>query len=311
MSFDSETPEDPHDIAVDWVLRRKDRPLTRKEQATLDAWLASDPAHVAAYREAVDLSAELSGLDLPRPAPQPRAKRSARPVAVAAACAAAMALAVFVGDLSMFFFSDHFTGAGEMRRITLEDGSRVELGARSAIALHFTPASRRVALLGGEAWFDVAPDASRPFVVEAAEGTATALGTSFDVALDPSGARVTVTEHRVRVASGGREVVAEEGQEASFARGASAGAPATANLVKRTAWRRGKLIVEDEALRDVLATLARYRHGLVYCARRDICARRVTGVYFTDDPLQALADIETALGLSAFRLSDYLIVLHD
>jgi transmembrane sensor len=311
MSFDSDTPDDPQDIAVDWVLRRREGRLTRKEQAAFDAWLAADPAHLAAFREAEALSGELAGLDLPRPAARPHPARRRRPFAAAAACAAAAALALFLGDLTTFILADHVTGAGETRRVTLADGSRIELGARSAVALHYTPQSRRVTLLRGEAWFDVAPDASRPFVVEAAEGSATALGTSFDVALDQSGARVTVVEHRVAVASGGARVVAEEGQETSFARGLAAEAPAPANVAKRTAWRRGKLIVEDEALGDVLAALGRYRHGLVYCLRRDICARRVTGVYLTDDPLQALADIETALGLSAYHLSNYLVLLHD
>lgn len=312
MSFDSDTPEDPHDIAVDWILRLKEAPLTRKERAALDAWLAADSAHMAAFREAEGLSAEFSRLNLRRFAKQEQARRRRRPVAIAAACAvAAMAFVLFRGDFPLFFFSDYFTGAGETRRVTLEDGSRVELGARSAIALHFTPTSRRLTLLRGEAWFDVEPDASRPFVVEAAGGTATALGTSFDVALDEQGARVTVTEHRVAVASGGREVVAREGQETGFLRGASASTPAAANVAKLTAWRRGRLIVEDEALGDVLAALDRYRHGVVYCLHREICARRVTGVYRMDDPLQALADIEAALGLSAYRLSNYLIILHD
>lgn len=312
MSFDSDTPEDPHDIAVDWILRQKEGPLTRKEQAALDAWLAADAAHASAFREAEGLSAEFSKLNVRRPAKQPQARPRRRPFAITAASAAcAMALVLFRGDLSIFIFSDYSTDAGETRRVTLEDGSRVELGARSAIALHFTPTSRRLTLLGGEAWFDVAPDASRPFVVEAAGGTATALGTSFDVALDEGGARVTVTEHRVAIASGGEEVVAQEGQEASFLRGSSASAPATANVAKLTAWRRNRLIVEDEALGDVLTALGRYRHGFVYCLRREICARHVTGVYRMDDPLQAVADIEAALGLSAYRLSNYLILLHD
>ncbi|WP_024879488.1 FecR domain-containing protein [Methylosinus sp. LW3] len=309
MSFDSDTPEDPHDIAVDWVLRKKEGPLTRKEQAALDAWLAADAAHAAAFREAEGLSAEFARLSLRRPAKQAPARRRGRPVMAGAA--AAMALALLLGDLSIPFVADYSTGAGETRRVTLADGSHVELGARSAIALHFTPARRRLTLLRGEAWFDVAPDASRPFVVEAAGGSATALGTSFDVALDENGARVTVTEHSVSVASGGAEVVAREGQATSFLRGSSASAPAAANVAKLTAWRRGRLIVEDEALGDVLAMLGRYRHGVVYCLRREICARRVTGVYRTDDPTQALADIETALGLSAYRLSNYLILLHE
>jgi len=312
MSSESDRPEDPHDVAVDWILRKREGSLTREEQAAFDAWLATDPAHATAFRDAEELSAELSSLDFPRQATYPRAKRR-KPalVIVATFVVAVAALAFFFGDLSTFWLSDYVTRTGETRRVTLEDGSRIELGARSAIALHFTPASRRVTLLGGEAWFDVTPDASRPFTVEAAGGTVTALGTSFDIDVDQAEARVTVTSHRVVVTSGGEEVIAQEGQETSFARGSMARVPATANVAKLTAWRRGKLIVEDDALGDVLRMLGRYHNGFVYCWRQDICARRVTGVYFTEDPQQALTDIKTALGLSELRLSSYLIVLHD
>ena len=312
MSSDSDMPEDPHDVAVDWILRKREGFLARDEQAAFDAWLAADPSHATAFRDAEELSAELTSLNFPRRAKHPQAKRGKPALAIVVSSVVAVAaMAFFFGDLSTFLFSDYFTHTGETRRLTLEDGSRIELGARSAIALHFSPANRRVTLYGGEAWFDVVPDASRPFAVEVLGGTVTALGTSFDIAIDQAEARVTVTEHRVVVTSGGKEVIAQEGQETSFARGSSARAPAIANVAKLTAWRRGKLIVEDEALGDVLRVLGRYRNGIVYCLRPEICARRVTGVYFTDDPLQALADIETALGLSELRLSNYLIVLHD
>jgi transmembrane sensor len=312
MSVQSDTPEDPYDVAVDWILRKREGPLTRKEQAALDAWLAVDPAHMAAYREAEALSAELSSLHLPGQAKQMYAKGRRRPLAAAVSFAITMALvALFFQDLSMFLRSDHFTGTGETRSVTLEDGSRVEIGPRSAIALHFTPENRRLTLLRGEAWFDVAPDPARSFVVEAAGGTITALGTSFDVAADQTQARVTVTAHRVVVASGGKDIIAREGQETSFARGAAARAPAPANVARLTAWRRGKLIVEDEALADVLVALGRYHHGFISCLRPRVCARRVSGVYSTHDPLLALEEIETSLGLSALRLSNFVIVLRD
>jgi transmembrane sensor len=312
MSLDSDMPEDPHDIAVDWVLRKREGPLTRKERAAFETWLAADPVHAAAYREAEELSAELFGLYPARQPQQAPAKRRKRPLALALTCAAGVAgIALFFGDISNFVLSDYVTRTGEMQSLTLEDGSRVELGPRSAIAVHFAPGSRRVTLLAGEAWFDVAPDPSRPFAVEAAGGTVTALGTSFDIALEQAQARVTVTTHRVKVASGGQEVIAKAGQETSFAPGAPARAAAPADVAKLTAWRRGKLIVEDEALGTVLAALGRYHRGFIYCLWAEICARRVSGVYFTRDPLQALAEIEASLGLSALHLSNYLIVLRD
>jgi transmembrane sensor len=312
MSPDDAAPESPHDAAIDWVIRKKEGALSRKEQAAFETWLAADPAHAAAYDEIAQLSADLSELRLPGRAKPARAARRKLRLASAAACAAALAwLALSLGDLSTFLRSDYATGAGETRRVTLEDGSRVELAAKSAVAIHFTPSRRRLTLLRGEAWFEVAPNPARPFTVEAGGGAITALGTSFDVALETTETRVTVAEHRVMVASGGMDVMVEEGQESAFTRSSPAGAPAPADLARLTAWRRGKLIVDDAPLGEVLATLGRYRRGFVYCLRPAICARRVSGVYGLDKPLQALSEIETSLNLSAFSLADYLIVLHE
>lgn len=312
MSAEDDAPESPHDAAIDWVVRKKEGPLSRKEQGAFEAWLAADPAHAAAYDDIEQLSADLSDLRLPRQARSARASRRKLQLASAAASAAAIALlALSLGDLSNFLRSDYYTGTGETQLVTLEDGSRVELNAQSAIALHFTPSQRRLALLQGEAWFEVAPNPARPFAVDAGGGTVTALGTSFDIALEKGETLVTVTKHRVIVASGGLETVVAEGQQSAFTRGSPARAPAPADVARLTAWRRGKLIVDDQPLGDVLATLGRYRRGIVYCLRPAICARRVSGVYAMDNPLQALNEIETSLGLSAFRLSNYLIVLHE
>lgn len=310
MSADSGTPESPRDAAIDWVLRKKEGGLSRRERAAFEAWLAADPAHAAAFADIEQMSADLSALRPPCPA-KPARRRKFWFAGAAAFGAAFTALYISIGDISAYLLSDYFAGTGETERITLEDGSHVELGPKSAIALHFTPSERRLTLSRGEAWFDVAPNPVRPFVAEAAGGTITALGTSFDIALERSETRVTVTNHRVAVASGGAEIVVAEGEQSSYASGRGARPPAPADIARLTAWRRGKLIVDDEPLGDVLAALGRYRHGLVYCLWPRICARRVSGVYGLDEPLQALNEIETSLGLSAFRLSNYLIVLHD
>ncbi len=312
MSAEDDAPESPHDAAIDWVVRKKEGPLSRKEQAAFRAWLAADPAHAAAYDDIEQLSADLSELRLPGQARPAHASRRKLQLASAAACAAAAAwLYLSLDDLSAFLLSNYTTGTGETQRVTLEDGSRVELAAKSAISVHFTPSQRRLTLLQGEAWFAVAPNPDRPFAVEAGGGVITALGTSFDIALGKGKTLVTVTEHRVVVASGGTDVIVNEGQQSAFRRDSPASAPASADLARLTAWRRGKLIVDDEPLGDFLAMLGRYRHGFVYCLRPAICARRVSGVYGMNDPMRALSEIETSLGLSAFSLSNYLIVLHD
>ena len=101
--------------------------------------------------------------------------------------------------------SDFSTGTGETKSLTLADGSHVELNARSAIALHYDAGQRRVMLLAGEGWFEVSRDPARPFVVEAAGGTATALGTAFgvDAGTTPDACKCRGTS------GGGREAAAK------------------------------------------------------------------------------------------------------
>lgn len=90
---------------------------------------------------------------------------------------------------------------------------------------------------------------------------------------------MTVTKHRVMVASGGLETVVAEEQQSGFMRGSPARAPAPADVARLTAWRRGRLIVDDQPLGDVLATLGRHHRGFVYCLWPAICARREAAVW--------------------------------
>lgn len=297
--------------AIAWWVARRSGPLPEAEEEAFFAWLGRDPAHAAAFADIAGMVRHVRGMT-PSPRRAPRATASAyRPAAAALAMAAALALWIGFADLSILLRADRATGVGETRSLVLEDGSRVHLDARSAIALHYGAGERRVALLQGEALFEVAKDHARPFVVAAAEGTVTARGTAFDVALTRAGARVTVTEHSVDVRSGGRDVTVAEGSETSYARDRAAEAPRRIDVEAATAWRRGKLIVEDAPLSDALDALARHRRGYIVCLRRADCERRVTGVFGAGDPLRALREIEASLGLTATFLTDYLIVLHE
>jgi transmembrane sensor len=296
--------------AVDWWMRQREGSLSAEEQAAFKAWHAS-PANAAAYDNISRMCAHLGSL----PAPVAKKPVLTRPgfwLGLAMPLAAAsVALFLLFDDLTAYFRSDHFAGTGETKLVTLEDGTQVHLNAQSAIAVHYGASERRLELLEGEAWFAVAPDPARRFVVEAAGGEVTALGTSFDVALDKSGARVTVTKHRVKVSSGGRDVIVEEGQQSGFRPNSAATPPAAIQTAWVTAWRRGKLIVENEPLGSVIAALGRYHHGFVACIKPAICARRVTGVFGTNDPQESLEEIEKALGIRATFFTRFVAFLHD
>ncbi|WP_400767117.1 FecR family protein [Methylosinus sporium] len=304
--------EDPRDAAIEWWLRRKNRAPTSCEQTEFEAWLAADTANRAAFDDISDMCGHLIDMDPARSKGLAgvRTGRSWR-LPAAALVAASVAFAVFFDDLSLFLRSDYRAGTGETKRITLEDGSRVELDSRSAIAVRYSAGERRLALLAGEAWFEVAPDRSRPFVVEAAGGSTTALGTAFDVAVADAQARVTVTQHRVSVASGGRKVIVDEGQQSAYATNGAAQPAEPANVERATAWRRGRLMFEDRPLGEVIEALGRYHHGFVYFPNPALRARRVTGIFGADDPLSALEEVEASLGLHAVNLTNYLILIYE
>lgn len=296
--------------AVDWWMRRRAGPLAGEERAAFEAWRA-DPVNAAAYDNIAGLCAHIAALPDAPAARMAVPARGLRLAAAASLATASLAAVLLWSDVAILLRSDYSTGTGETRLVALEDGSHVHLNARSAIALRFGPSQRRLELLSGEAWFEVAPDARRPFVVAAAGGEIEALGTAFDVALEDKGARVAVTEHKVRVSSGGAEVVVAEGEQSAYAARSAASRPDSIKAGWIAAWRRGKLIVENAPLREVIAALGRYHHGVVVCVKASICERGVTGVFSTEDPGQSLDAIEKALGARATSFTRFVTLLHD
>ncbi|WP_431286753.1 FecR family protein [Roseateles chitinivorans] len=126
-----------------------------------------------------------------------------------------MALGVFaLGALSVFAVinaggdTPHYaTGVGEQRSVVLADGSRLSLNTSTQVDVFLTHERRTVRIVRGEAFFEVAKDANRPFVVQALGSEVVALGTAFAVRLSEPGASarglaVTLIEGRVNVRAG-------------------------------------------------------------------------------------------------------------
>jgi transmembrane sensor len=308
MQDDSDKTDQPdaHDAATAWWVRRDAGPLARGEERAFAAWLAADAANAAAFDEIVALLGEVRAL---RPRAAARAPRRRRRAFAATLLAASLAGVAAFDQLALILRADMRTGVGETRMIRLDDGSRVTLAGRSAIAVDYREQRRGITLLEGEAFFEAAPDAARPFVVTAAGASVTALGTAFDIALDSAGTRVSVAEHAVTVDSGGRAVRVDEGRQSVFAEGAPAGAPHPVETADITAWRRGRLIFVDRPLGEVVDILARYHRGYILVASDALRRLRVTGVFDAKDPIGALRAIEASLDLDAIHLTDYLVLL--
>jgi transmembrane sensor len=196
--------------AADWLVRR-DRGLTAAEQDAFFQWLAADPRHGEWFARHQRTWQEFNLLAQWRPEhsaePNPdllaRPRRRTRWLVRAAPLAAAAA--VVLGFFLRPAPPAEAPSAAPVAAATagsrlLDDGSTVDLRGDSAITVAFSAGERRVELLRGEAFFTVAKDAARPFIVHANGVDVRAVGTAFNVRVDRRSVEVLVTEGRVQVA---------------------------------------------------------------------------------------------------------------
>jgi len=205
--------------AAAWLAER-DAGLTSAQEIEFALWRAADPRHEAAAARLERTWTTLQSLrafrpevrrhpdrDLLAPAIRRRPRLLPFPGRVAiSALAACLALAavgwIAVRDRAGSAEQRYATAAGGYERVTLADGSMVELNATSEVSVMFFPAERRVRLVRGEAHFTVAKNKARPFVVEAGGVAVRAVGTAFNVRMSAHDVEVLVTEGKVQLSSG-------------------------------------------------------------------------------------------------------------
>ena len=187
--------------------------------------------------------------------------------------------------------ADYLTGTEETRLVTLPDGSRVHLGAASALRTDFDQGRRRVTLLRGEAFFDVTRDPAHPFLVRTDTLDVTVLGTRFNVAIGALSDTVSVASGRVRVADQHRRLAdLRPGQQLSRYHD---GEVREARLAVEDvgAWQQQRLFVVDTAIADVIAVLRRYDDRGILLADDRLGEQRVTGSFDLSAPEQALDNL--------------------
>ena len=314
MSFQ---PSDPNagstaGTAHDWVVRLASGEMTQAEMAALRDWLDRDAAHRAAFEEARATWQMAAGLrqDFAAASRPLRARRFPRWVAGMAA-AALVALALFADPLTALR-ADASTAVGEQRRLVLDDGSIVHLNTDSAVAVRFSAAERRLELLRGEAYFEVAPNPARPFVVAAQDGTARAVGTAFSVRDAAGHVSVAVSEGKVSItapARGDDSVLLGPGGQARYGAGQALQAVRDTAPESVAAWRNGRIVFDGLPFGTAVAELDRYLPGTIVIARAVPAARPVSGVFATDTLDGAVAALAETQGLRVFRITRYLTIL--
>jgi transmembrane sensor len=177
------------------------------------------------------------------------------------------------------------TAAGQRRTFDLADGSRITLDADSRVEVALNTARRNLTLRQGHAYFEVAHDATRPFVVRAGDRQVTALGTKFDVRVDPGHVRVVLVEGRVSVAEPGSKaspVVLKPGEQLDAQAGGSP-VVALANIDDVLDWEQGFVTFDDTPLSEVARMLSQAGADQIVVRDPAIARLRLSGRFQTGD----------------------------
>ncbi|WP_129777200.1 FecR family protein [Peristeroidobacter soli] len=210
----------------------------------------------------------------------------------AAAWAAGIIVCVVLGSYRYWHRNTYATEIGATRAVALPEGSIVTLNTASHIHVDLRDTQRTIELDRGEAYFEVARDEDRPFVVIAGKHRITALGTAFSVRRSTSDdVRVTVATGRVSVVIAS-EARAESGERMHTPVELEAGSVAEAyrknvSVVKRPlaeieealSWRSGFLVFHDTPLIDAVAEFNRYHTRQVVIRDPSLAAIPVSGSF--------------------------------
>lgn len=326
-------------LAADWFVAHRTRPLSDAERAEFLGWLKSSPLHIEEYLGIAALERILPdatgtpAIPLADLAAMARDGRSASVVEFVAAPGAfaasatrsrvttslwrgiaACALLCVVGIAVLWIRrtvappdhpSTYQTLHGAQGTWRLPDGSTLRLDSDSAVTVRFSSSARLVELDRGQLWVAVAHDVHRPFRVQAGSAQVQAVGTEFDVYRMRDSTLVTVLEGQVLVSvptAAPRELRVGADQEVQLVDGALPGSPAPARRRETTAWLEHKIVCERRPLGEVAAEFNRYNS--IPFTIEDPALRRlpISGAFDASDTESFAAFLRTLRGVRVERL---------
>lgn len=294
----AETARERDDAAAVWAVRLEEHGDDPGVAEGARDWLDGDPMRAGALARA---QAALSLLNRGRalsgqlPLAPRRNRRLFIGGGIGVALAASLAIAVVLPPTRPIQ-----TEVGEIRMVPLSDGSTATVNTDSTLRVSLRDRTRRVRLEKGEAWFKVAHDRARPFIVEAGDVRVRAVGTAFSVRVRDGGADVLVTEgvvetwiagrpeRKVRIASGSKAHVSPEQPAQAVA--------AEAEIDRDLAWRNGEIALDGRTLAAAAEQFNRYNRRKLVVEDPQLAGERLVGRFATDDPMEFANAAATTLG---------------
>jgi transmembrane sensor len=306
--------------AADWLVRRDREEWNNADDAKFQTWLSASTAHrlafirlQAAWQQAGRLKALAAGVTNSSallPGDQLGMLKAAKPAArlprhedleesgaqdtqrfriparrmLGISLAAACLVAAVAGWTAWPRQGTSYrTAIGGIAAISMKDGSTVTLNTNSDIRVALSETERRVDLEQGEAFFEVAKDPNRPFIVRVGDRRVIAVGTKFSVRRESDHVRVVVTEGRVRLEHSKPQHPAEV---ALISAGGVAVAGVAGVLVQdkslsdaeeRLSWRQGIVVFRETLLSDAVDEFNRYNARQIYIEDPALGSMRIGG----------------------------------
>lgn len=296
------------ELAAKWFSHMRSDACDARERQAFADWLAEDPAHESAYREIEQLWSDLDQVYRPTIAPRRRSSLPWRGFAAASVFCAALLLA---NDFSGGRLADpqqvQSTAPGEQREVTLVDGTRVFLAADSALRLDFSDGFRDVKMLRGEAYFEVAHDADRPFRVTVGDSRVRVLGTGFDVRRE-SGVLTVAVRHGKVALQAQRDAPGEQmltaGDRARLPSGVGVARVDRVPIASIAAWRDGMLAFRNQPLGTLVDELSQYRAAPIRLGDERLAQKPVSGNVRLARPDDFLSALPVLLDVRVQRKAD-------
>ena len=301
--------------AADWFARLGARSVTNGDVANFDAW-RRDPRNDAAYAkiEALwrkaerlkgdpEIEAVADAVVHPKAPPPPTKPVSGLKLPPATVKWTGLGILICVAAVlasqPIWRGALYVTDAGEQRVVGLSDGSQVRLDTRTRLRVRFSKTARTIELERGQAFFTVAHDAARPFLVDAGDTEVRAVGTRFDVRRDHQDVRVVLVQGVVEV----RDETAPSSPPVRLQAGEELTPEATgmtrrlADVEAATGWTQGRIVLRSVPLSQAVAEVNRYSRDQLELEPGPIGATEVSGVFDAGDTEAFLAAVKDLHGL--------------
>lgn len=300
--------------AMAWFIRMRAESVTQAERMQFRIWYQASARHrrlfdeTAAFWEDAGLAEALAKTAFSSPAKAHSGMRRFSLALLALAAGFALVAIIYRPYLNCLQ-TDYCTAIGEIKTVSLPDGSQITLNSASAISLDFNQGSRHVRLENGEAFFDVQRDPLHPFIVEALYSRTQVLGTRFAVREDSGGDSVSVISGVVQVSGGERQPAVLHANDSITLDSKRSSEIRQITATTAVAWLKGGAAFDNAPLVEVVAELGRYRRGNILIRKASLKNLKVSGRFDITDTDKALESLQQTLPIRVYRLSPWLVVI--